>query len=173
MKKISVRWCPRISHLKLWVTVVFVRSLLLQVHLCCQAVVTVEHEKLICATQSIIDRHHHHHRLSWKGWWQFLTHSQVQCWLLSCRRQCRLAHLSAPPVSLNLSITLSIGTRGTHSKIQGVIVYVFLWIPCVCVCVCVYINSQASTEPLGSWLAQCVWDGCILLITMLLYFGSH
>lgn len=33
-----------------------------------------------------------------------------------------------------------------------------------------YPGTQASTEPLGFWLAQCVWDGCTLLITMLLFF---
>lgn len=117
----------------------------------------------------------HHYQLCWRWWWQFLTHSQVQYGLLSCRRQCRLAHLKAPPVSQhqsqNPSITNSVRTQGSRNEAQGVIVYVFVFV--LYVCVWVYFNTQAFTEPLGSWLAQCVWDGCILLITMLLYFSSH
>lgn len=114
------------------------------IHRCCQTVVVAAFENYAndrCYANTIY-RH-----LSWRRWWQFLTYSQVQCGLLSCRRQCRLAHLKAPPVSQhqsqNPSITNTIGTQGGRSKTQGIIVYVFVFVLYVCVCVSTHDPPQS------------------------------
>lgn len=86
--------------------------------------------------------HCRHYQQTWR-WWQLLKYSKVQCRLLSCRRQCRLAHLRAPPVlqpqSHNPSQTLFHSCHWQQHTGSNRI--------CFCVCtICVWVPTHKSPQ---------------------------